>query len=96
MAVKFIKNILEARNLTAYGAAKWLNMPAQLVDHALKKGESIHVKTLCKWRYISGLTWNQFGKLLDNEFLEAKDLRSLEDNRPADKPKRGPKPKGDQ
>ncbi len=87
MGVKFLGAILERLQITPYGAAKWLNIPAQLVDHALKRGESIHVKTLCKWRYISGLTWNQIGKLLDNEFLTDTDRMLLDANKPKRKKK---------
>jgi hypothetical protein len=85
VGVRFIRTVLERLNLTGYAAGKWLNIPPQLIHHALTKGSSINLKTLCKWRYISGFTWNQMGKLLDEEFLDGKDIRQLEENRPARK-----------
>lgn len=67
------KEIRENLGISRYALAKELGVST----HAIQNAETseaprsrIHVDTLCRLRKVSGMTWAQFGKRLDEEFLE--------------------------
>lgn len=77
MLMKLIEKVMKAANLdTSYKLAKLLNIPTQVVDRwrgKVKKGAppgGMQFKYLCHLRRISGKTWVEFGKWLDEEFFE--------------------------
>ena len=72
MGVEFIKKIRKIRDLSSYGLAQELGIVPSLMDHYEKKGKSLKLDVLCKLRKASRLSWNELGKLLDEEFLKEK------------------------
>lgn len=72
MKVQFIRIIREKLNMTRYGLAKQLGVMPNQIQHYEEKGSGFKMEALCRLRQISGLTWNQLGKMLDDEFLEKK------------------------
>jgi len=65
-----IKKILDDHGWTTYRLAKELGTSVQSIDYVVKSGtKGVRLNTLCKLRRVSGLSWAQFGKELDREFL---------------------------
>jgi len=75
MKMRFLKTVMQTANIPSnYALAKLLHTSTQLVDTWTGKAkgrdpEGMKLKFLCQLRKISGLSWNQFGKLIDEEFL---------------------------
>lgn len=75
MEMEFVKTVMGLSGIdTAYTLAKRVGCSTQLVDTWLGKvagkfPEGMKLRFLCRLRLISGLSWNQLGKLLDEEFL---------------------------
>lgn len=70
MGVEFIRIIRERLGWTRYRLAREVGEATQTIDHAEEKGVSIRPALLCKIRKCSGLSWKQFGELLDAEYME--------------------------
>lgn len=73
--MRLIKTIREARELSQYGLAKQLGVPSTTILAAEKKGRSLRLDILAKLRKISGLSWTEFGRLIDQEFLDDETTR---------------------
>ena len=81
MEMEFVREVMKKPKLsTAYAVAKLLGCAPNLVSTWIGKNkertqvEGIKLKYLVKLRQVSGMTWAQFGKLLDLEFLDRKKL----------------------
>jgi hypothetical protein len=78
MEMKFVKTVMDLAGIkTAYKLGKLVECSTQLIDTWIgnvegKFPEGMKVRFLCKLRQISTLSWNQFGKLLDDEYLDKK------------------------
>lgn len=78
MLVKLIETIFKKSGLTQYQFAKKLGVPIQTVQHWLgvtkqgkaSKQKGFRLDLLCKLKGESGLTWEKFGTLLEQEFGE--------------------------
>lgn len=74
MLMKFVEKILaDSFERKPYRLAKQLEIPIQTVNAWLGKTKSgsrrgIALHLLCKLRRVSGLSWSEFGRLLDAEF----------------------------
>jgi len=70
MLMKIIAQILKGRGITAYRLAREMNLPVTQITGWLKSEEqaSFRLPYLCQLRELSGLSWEQFGELLDREF----------------------------
>lgn len=77
MGVKIVKKIQEQLGVTAYGLAKMIGVTQQAVrlytgqTKTARPREGMNLRALCKLRKVSGMTWQQFGKELDREFLDS-------------------------
>lgn len=76
MLMKFVEKILaDSYEGKSYRLARALEIPIQTVQawrgRAKKRAtRQIALHLLCRLRRASGLTWQQFGELLDSEFSE--------------------------
>lgn len=76
MLMKLVKKIFEDSGLSQYQFAKQLGVSIQIVQYWIGKvggnrpRSSIKLESLCKLRKMSGLSWEQFGKRIDQEFGE--------------------------
>lgn len=70
--MKFLKKIREDKGLTHYGMAKELGMIHQSYIQYETKAQGMKFASLCKLRKDLGLSWDQLGRLLDEEFGEKK------------------------
>ena len=52
--------------------ARRLGIGREQYQYAEERGKTISTSLLCKVRKISGLSWDKFGKILDEEFLDDK------------------------
>jgi transcriptional regulator with XRE-family HTH domain len=69
MLVKIIEQILKARGVTAYRLARDLGLPNnQVVQWRSSAQKTLRLDYLCALREYSGMSWDEFGKLLDREF----------------------------
>lgn len=74
MGMQLIRKIREISGLTNYAISKELNQTGVQVTipgidaYERPTARSMRLDVLCGLRGISGLTWNQFGKWLDEEF----------------------------
>lgn len=70
--------VVQLLKTTNYSLAKRLRVATQVVDRWTGKvttkaqPEGMSLVSLCRMRHLSGLTWNQFGKMMDKEFLDEK------------------------
>lgn len=75
MSVNFVKKIQERLGVTAYALAKMLGVTQQAVrlwtgqTKTQRAREGMNLRVLCRLRKVSGMTWQQFGRELDQEFL---------------------------
>lgn len=76
--VKFLREIIKAKDLSSYGLARLIDIPTQSIDHALSTGRSLAISTLVKLRYVSGFSWSKFGKMLDDEYLSDVDKQRID------------------
>lgn len=68
--VKVIKIIRESKGWSQYRLAQEMGIPSTTILFAEKKGRSFRLDLLARLRNISGLSWAEFGKLIDAEFLD--------------------------
>jgi DNA-binding transcriptional regulator YiaG len=72
--MRFVTYIFDKSGMTQYRWAKSLGISLQSVQYILgvtarpRSRKSIDLRLLCKLRKSSGLSWSQFGRLLDDEF----------------------------
>lgn len=75
MAMQLIEMIRAKSGLKNYGLAKELQnagipITVQGIDaYERPEAQSMKLSVLCGLRRVSGLSWSEFGKLLDQEFL---------------------------
>lgn len=69
MHMKFINKIMELAGIaTNYALARKLGVPTPTVDNLVKSGKYIKPQVLCELRKIGGLSWKEYGEMLDEEF----------------------------
>lgn len=56
--------------ITRYRLARDLNLPTPSLDYYEEKGKNLPLALLCKLKNLSGLTWNQIGKIIEDEYGE--------------------------
>jgi len=77
MGVKIVSSIQKQLGVTSYRLGKMLGVSQQIVrvwngtTKTTTKREGMNLRALCKLRKVSGMTWQQFGKELDREFLDS-------------------------
>jgi hypothetical protein len=78
--MKFVIEVFKkSRARSQYAFAKELGVSIQSVQYILgvtatpRSRKSMDLRLLCKLRKASGMSWQQFGKLLDKEFKPADD-----------------------
>lgn len=75
MSVKVLKNTREVKDLTNYGVAKALrevgvDTSASNIDaYERHQSRRMRLDILCGLRKISGKSWAEFGRWLDEDFL---------------------------
>lgn len=80
MSVKIVSLVQKQLGVTSYRLAKLLGVSQQIVrvwngsTETKTKREGMNLCALCKLRKLSGMTWDQFGKELDKEFLKAREI----------------------
>lgn len=77
MIVNFLDKIIEGRGLTAYRLARDLGIPSNQVlqwrgTKSKKGNRALRLDYLTLLRQWSGMSWDEFGALLDSEFLPKK------------------------
>ena len=78
MGMKFLSRIRKLLNETDYGLAKTLNQKGISITipgisgYNKSSARSMRLDVLCGLRATSGLSWAEFGKWLDEEFLPKK------------------------
>lgn len=76
MPVKFVEIVQNDLNIKDSVFAKMLGISLQAIRKMLGKTATkrpqtgMDLRTLSRMRKLSGRTWNQFGKLIDDEFGE--------------------------
>jgi transcriptional regulator with XRE-family HTH domain len=65
--MRFLKKLREDRDLTQYGMAKYLGMLTNTYVHYEEKAQGIKLEVLSDLRKKLDLSWNQLGKLIDEE-----------------------------
>ena len=74
--MKFTKALFKKSGVSQYAWAKSLGISLQSVQYILgvtarpRSRKAMDLRLLCKLRKNSKLTWNQLGKMLDEEFGE--------------------------
>ena len=68
--MKFLKKLREDRDLSLYGMAKYLGMIHQTYVHYETQAQGIKLDTLVSIRDKLDLTWEQLGKLIEQEVKE--------------------------
>lgn len=72
--MRFVTHIFKKSGLSQYRWAKTVGISLQSAQYILgvtarpRSRKSIDLRLLCKLRKSSGLSWSQFGRLLDDEF----------------------------
>ena len=80
MSVKIVSLVQKQLGVTSYRLAKLLGVSQQIVrvwngsTETKTKREGMNLRALCKLRKLSGMSWDQFGKELDREFLKSGEL----------------------
>lgn len=68
---KIIVQILKKLGITQYELAKRVGISDQALRYLVSRdSRAVRVSVLCKLREVSGMSWSEFGKLLDGEFSE--------------------------
>jgi transcriptional regulator with XRE-family HTH domain len=74
--MRFVLAIQKKLGLTAYALAKKLGVTQQAVriwngsTKVSTQPTGMNLQALCKLRKLSGMSWSQFGRELDREFLK--------------------------
>jgi len=67
--VKFIKKIRKSMgDITRYRLADLMGIKTQVLDYYEEKGQTLTMDRLCKLRDVSGLSWEELGKLIEAEY----------------------------
>jgi transcriptional regulator with XRE-family HTH domain len=69
-SMRFLKKLREQKGLTQYAMAKHLGMIQQTYIHDENKGAGIKIETLSQIREKLGLSWDELGRLIDDEAKE--------------------------
>lgn len=65
--MRFLKKLREDRGLTQYSMAKFLGLLTNTYVHYEEKAQGIKLEVLAHVRRKLDLSWNQLGKLIDEE-----------------------------
>ena len=68
--MKFLEKLRKKLGLTHYSMAKRLGMTQQGYIHLETRGHSCRLETLLAIRSTFGFTWEQLGKLIDDELKQ--------------------------
>lgn len=70
--MRFLKKLREDRGLTQYSMAKFLGLLTNTYVHYEEKAQGIKLEVLSSVRRKLDLSWNQLGKLIDEEVEQNK------------------------
>lgn len=77
--VKTLEKIRELLRISSFNEmAGRLGIGREQYQYAEERGKTVATKLLCKVRWISGLSWEAMGKMLDDEFLSPEERRKLD------------------
>lgn len=68
MRMEFVRRVRKIAAMTIYRLAKEIGTNTSTVYQWEAGARSMKLEYLAKLRRVSGLTWNEFGKMIDEEF----------------------------
>lgn len=76
--MKFITQIRDMAGITQYQLAKAFGIQQSQLRHYESAGKALKPAYICALKEISGLSWKQFGEMLEDEYSEEIDKLDLE------------------
>jgi transcriptional regulator with XRE-family HTH domain len=70
MSMEIVRLIRDKLGFTKYRMGQELGVSTTAIYQYEDKAESMRLDVLCRLRQVSGMSWNEFGKMLDGEFGE--------------------------
>ena len=87
LAMRFLRRLQDIKRLNPNQAALLLNVPSATYHYWLNKADTIHIKYLARIRSTFGLSWEELGRLIDDEIGQNQADSTSKDTSKAPKPR---------